>query len=33
MKTGQGFRTWTAEQQAALRTRLLAHLKAARARG
>jgi 3-hydroxybutyryl-CoA dehydrogenase len=33
MKTGQGFRTWTAEQQAALRARLLAHLKAARAKG
>jgi 3-hydroxybutyryl-CoA dehydrogenase len=33
MKTGQGFRTWPAEQQAALRTRLLAHLKAARAKG
>jgi 3-hydroxybutyryl-CoA dehydrogenase len=33
MKSGQGFRTWTAEQQAALRTRLLAHLKAARAKG
>jgi 3-hydroxybutyryl-CoA dehydrogenase len=33
MKSGEGFRTWTAEQQAALRTRLLAHLKAARAKG
>jgi 3-hydroxybutyryl-CoA dehydrogenase len=31
MKSGQGFRTWTAEQQAALRTRLLRHLKQARA--
>ncbi len=33
MKSGQGFRTWTAEQQAALRTRLLARLKAARVKG
>jgi 3-hydroxybutyryl-CoA dehydrogenase len=29
MKTGEGFRTWTAEQQAALRVRVLKHLKAA----
>jgi 3-hydroxybutyryl-CoA dehydrogenase len=29
MKTGEGFRTWTAEQQAALRARVLKHLKAA----
>ena len=31
MKSGEGFRTWTAEQQAALRARVLAHLKRARA--
>ena len=30
MKSGEGFRTWTTEQQAALRTRVLRHLKAAR---
>jgi 3-hydroxybutyryl-CoA dehydrogenase len=30
MKSGEGFRTWTAEQQAELRTRVLRHLKAAR---
>jgi 3-hydroxybutyryl-CoA dehydrogenase len=29
-KSGEGFRTWTAEQQAALRTRVLQHLKKAR---
>src|SRR5215467_2321416 len=29
-KAGEGFRTWTTEQQAALRTRVLRHLKAAR---
>lgn len=28
MKSGEGFRTWTAEQQADLRARVLAHLKA-----
>jgi 3-hydroxybutyryl-CoA dehydrogenase len=28
MKTGEGFRTWTPEQQAELRARVLAHLKA-----
>jgi 3-hydroxybutyryl-CoA dehydrogenase len=28
MKSGEGFRTWTAEQQADLRRRVLAHLKA-----
>jgi 3-hydroxybutyryl-CoA dehydrogenase len=33
MKTGEGFRTWTAEQQAELRTRVLRHLKAARGSG
>ena len=27
MKTGQGFRTWSAEQQTALRARVLAHLR------
>jgi 3-hydroxybutyryl-CoA dehydrogenase len=31
-KTGEGFRTWTAEQQAALRTNVLKHLKAMLAR-
>ena len=30
MKSGEGFRTWTAEQQAELRARVLRHLKAAR---
>jgi 3-hydroxybutyryl-CoA dehydrogenase len=30
MKTGEGFRTWTPEQQAELRARVLRHLKAAR---
>jgi 3-hydroxybutyryl-CoA dehydrogenase len=30
MKAGRGFRTWTAEQQAALRARVLNHLKQAR---
>jgi 3-hydroxybutyryl-CoA dehydrogenase len=30
MKSGEGFRTWTAEQQAALRLRVLQHLKQAR---
>src|SRR5258706_15848168 len=30
MKKGQGFRTWTSEQQAELRARVLRHLKAAR---
>ena len=30
MKSGEGFRTWTTEQQAALRARVLRHLKAAR---
>jgi 3-hydroxybutyryl-CoA dehydrogenase len=30
MKSGEGFRTWTAEQQAELRARVLKHLKAAR---
>jgi 3-hydroxybutyryl-CoA dehydrogenase len=29
-KSGEGFRTWTAEQQAALRTKVLQHLKKAR---
>ena len=29
-KSGEGFRSWTAEAQAALRSRLLQHLKAAR---
>jgi 3-hydroxybutyryl-CoA dehydrogenase len=33
MKTGEGFRTWTPEQQAELRTRVLRHLKAARGSG
>jgi len=28
MKSGEGFRTWTPEQQAALRLRVLNHLKA-----
>jgi 3-hydroxybutyryl-CoA dehydrogenase len=31
MKSGEGFCRWTAEEQAALRRRVLAHLKAARA--
>jgi len=30
MKSGEGFRKWTSEQQAALRARVLKHLKAAR---
>jgi 3-hydroxybutyryl-CoA dehydrogenase len=30
MKSGEGFRTWTPEQQAELRARVLGHLKAAR---
>jgi 3-hydroxybutyryl-CoA dehydrogenase len=30
MKSGEGFRTWTPEQQAALRSRVLQHLKKAR---
>jgi 3-hydroxybutyryl-CoA dehydrogenase len=30
MKTGEGFRTWTAAEQAALRSRVLQHLKTAR---
>jgi len=33
MKSGEGFRTWTPEQQAELRTRVLRHLKATRDRG
>ena len=33
MKSGEGFRTWTPEQQAALRARVLKHLKAARGSG
>jgi 3-hydroxybutyryl-CoA dehydrogenase len=33
MKKGQGFRTWTPEQQAELRARVLRHLKAARESG
>jgi 3-hydroxybutyryl-CoA dehydrogenase len=33
MKTGEGFRTWTCEQQAELRARVLRYLKAARDRG
>ncbi len=33
MKTGEGFRTWTPEQQAALRARVMRHLKAARESG
>jgi 3-hydroxybutyryl-CoA dehydrogenase len=33
MKKGQGFRTWTPEQQAELRARVLRHLKAARGNG
>ncbi len=32
MKSGEGFRTWTPEQQSALRARVLNHLKAARER-
>ena len=31
-KSGEGFRTWTPEQQAALRSKVLQHLKAARAK-
>ena len=31
MKTGEGFRKWTPEQQAELRSKVLKHLKAARA--
>jgi len=31
-KSGEGFRTWTPEQQAALRAKVLQHLKAARAK-
>ena len=31
-KSGEGFRTWTPEQQAALRANVLQHLKAARAK-
>jgi hypothetical protein len=30
MKTGEGFRAWTTEQQTALRMRVLNHLKQAR---
>jgi 3-hydroxybutyryl-CoA dehydrogenase len=30
MKSGEGFRRWSPEQQAALRARVLQHLKAAR---
>jgi len=33
IKTGEGFRTWTPEQQAELRARVLRHLKAARGSG
>jgi len=33
MKAGEGFRTWTPEQQAELRARVLRHLKAAREGG
>jgi 3-hydroxybutyryl-CoA dehydrogenase len=33
MKSGEGFRKWTAEQQAALRSRVLEHLKKARETG
>jgi 3-hydroxybutyryl-CoA dehydrogenase len=33
MKSGEGFRTWTPEQQAELRARVLRHLKAARGSG
>jgi 3-hydroxybutyryl-CoA dehydrogenase len=33
MKSGEGFRTWTPEQQAELRARVLRHLKAARESG
>jgi 3-hydroxybutyryl-CoA dehydrogenase len=29
-KSGEGFRTWTPEQQAALRSKVLKHLKKAR---
>jgi 3-hydroxybutyryl-CoA dehydrogenase len=32
MKSGEGFRTWTPEQQATLRAKVLQHLKAARMR-
>jgi len=31
-KSGEGFRTWSQEQQATLRARLVAHLKASRDR-
>jgi 3-hydroxybutyryl-CoA dehydrogenase len=31
-KSGEGFRKWTPQQQAALRAKVLQHLKAARAR-
>jgi len=30
MKSGEGFHRWTAEEQAALRARVLKHLKRAR---
>jgi len=33
MKSGEGFRTWTPQQQAELRARVLRHLKAARGSG
>jgi 3-hydroxybutyryl-CoA dehydrogenase len=33
MKTGEGFRKWTAQQQAELRARVVRHLKAARGNG
>jgi 3-hydroxybutyryl-CoA dehydrogenase len=33
MKTGEGFRKWTADEQAALRARVLRHLKQARDSG
>jgi 3-hydroxybutyryl-CoA dehydrogenase len=33
MKSGEGFRTWTPEQQAELRSRVLRHLRAARESG
>lgn len=32
MKSGKGFKTWTPEQQAGLRARVLNHLKQARAK-
>jgi 3-hydroxybutyryl-CoA dehydrogenase len=31
-KSGEGFRTWSPEQQATLRAKLVAHLKASRDR-